>query len=329
MTKENILIGIFKNNLFFNSLLLLPYIVVLRIHSFLVPITYQVNETDTLLSKWLFGVIESGFSQSVVATLLVYIHVLYINRLVIQHRLANQITLLPGLIYALLVSFLPEYAMLSPYLIANTFVIIGISQIFKTYKKPQAADILFNIGLYIAISSLFVPNYIWIILVGFIGLFVLRSLKTAEILQLLSGSILTYIVFCSVLFLNDTPMLPELSKISLMPQLTIFHARGAELYKLLGILVLSLFAILNYGSYTLKKSIQVQKKIDILFWFMIAALLIILLCVSLNANQALLLFIPLAIMLNFNFVNLKNVLLQEVLHVCLLGLLFALNFGWI
>lgn len=323
------MIGIFKNNLFFNSLLLLPYLIVIRIHSLIYPITYEVLETDTLLTKLTFGFFSSGLSQNILAIIIIYYHILYINRLVIRHRLANQITLLPGMIYALLVSFLPEYCLLTPFLIANTFILIAIGQIFKTYKRPKAADILFNIGLLVAVSSLFVPNYLIILLVGFVGLFVLRSLKIFEIFQLLSGAATVFFAFACILFLLDINISPELLKLSLIPRFTILDIRGESLYKIIVVLAVSIFAVLNYGNYTLKKSIQTQKKIDILFWFMFFSMIMFFLTVNLEASQVLLLCIPLSILLNSNFINIKSVLIQEVFHICILGLIFALNFGLI
>jgi len=322
-------IGIFKNNLFFNSLLLLPYVIIIRIHTLLNPIVYSAQESDTLLTKFVFGFVDSALIQNILAILLIYFHVLYINRLVIKHRLANQITLLPGLIYAILVSILPEFSLLTPFLIVNTFVLIGIGQIFKTYKRPKAADILFNIGFLIALAAVFEPNYIILLLVGLIGLFVLRSMKIKEVFQLTSGALLVLFAFCSILYLMDISILPELKKLSLIPRLTILESRGESLYKIAIIFSVSVFTVLSYGSYTIKKSIQNQKKIDILYWFMIAALLLLLLNTSIEASQVLLLFIPLSILLNFNFINIKSILIQEVIHIGVLALLFALNFGLI
>ena len=140
------MIGIFKNNLFFNSLLLLPYLIVIRINSFISPKTYAIQESDSIVTKAIFNNLESGLGQSIIALLLIYFHILFINRFVIKHRLSNVITLLPGLFYGLLVSMLPEYSMLSPYLFANTFVLLALGEIFSLYKKPKAADLLFNVG---------------------------------------------------------------------------------------------------------------------------------------------------------------------------------------
>jgi len=52
------------------------------------------------------------------------------------------------------------------------------------------------------------------------------------------------------------------------------------------------FAVLNYANYTLKKSIQTQKKIDILYWFMISSLIMFFLSANIDASQVLLLCIP-------------------------------------
>lgn len=321
------MIGIFKNNLFFNSLLLLPYIIVIRIHSVIYPVAYNAQDSDTLLTKLIFGFLESPLAQNVMAIILIYFHVLYINRLVIKHRLANFITLLPGLIYAILVSFLPEYSMLSPYLIANTFILIAVGQIFKSYKKPKAADLLFNVGFFIAVASLLIPNYILVLLIGLVGLLVLRSMKVKELFQLLSGAILVYIAFCGILYLRDIEFVKEISKVSLIPRLIVFDARGETLYKIGVIVAISIFTVLSYGSYTIKKSIQSQKKIDILYWFMLASLLILFLFSQLDANQVLLTWLPISILLSFNFNNIKNELLQEAIHIGVLTLLFILNFG--
>lgn len=310
-------------------MLLLPYVIVIRIHSLIYPITYEILETDTILTKVIFSFIGSGLTQNILATCIVYFNVLYINRLVIKHRLANQITLLPGLIYAVLVSFLPEYCLLTPFLIANTFVLMAISQIFKTYKNPKAADTLFNIGFLIAMSSLFVPNYLIILLVGFIGLFILRSVKVFEIFQLLSGAVLVFFAFSSILYLLDIIVFPELIKLSLIPRFTVLANRGESLYKIIVVLAVSIFVVLNYGSYTIKKSIQTQKKIDILYWFMIFSLVMFFLFNNIDASQVLLLCIPLSILLNSNFISIKTILVQEVVHIFILGLLFALNFGLI
>jgi len=320
-------IGIFKNNLFFNSLLLLPYVIIVRIHALIEPVAYTVRESDALLTKVIFSMLDGALLQNIVAILLVYFQMLYVNRLVIKHRLSHPYTLLPGLVYAILISFLPEYTMLSPFLIANTFVLIAIGQIFKTYRKPKAADILFDIGFSIAVTALFVPNYIFLLVIGIVGLFVLRSMKVVEIFQMISGILLVLIAFCGILYLLDIPFLPELNKASIYPRLTLLEVRGVQLYTIGVIIFIAGFTVLSYGKYTVKKSIQIQKKVDILYWIMIATALILFMFTSIEPNQVLLICIPFSILLSLNFISIQNLLMQELIHIGALALLFAFHFG--
>ena len=193
-------------------------------------------------------------------------------------------------------------------------------------RKPRIYCLILVFSL-LSQVHLIIPNYIVLVLVGVIGLFVLRSMKMNEVFQMLSGILLVFILYCSILFLLDIEAIPELVKVSIIPRLVFFDIRGESFYKMAIIFAVSIFTVLSYGKYTLKKSIQTQKKIDILYWFMMASLFMLFLFSEINANQVLLLFIPLAILLNTNFLNIKSILVQEVIHVILLALLIALNFG--
>ncbi len=323
------MIGIFKNNLFINSLLLLPYIIILRVKSLLSPAGYSVIEEDTFLVKSLFEWISSPLLQSILAILLIYVHTVYINRLVIKHRLAPQITLLPGLVYAVLVSMMPEFTPLSPHLLANSVILIVIGQLFKIYKSPKVADNIFNVGFWIGVASLLVPHYLYLIIIGLFSIFILRSVKRKELVQLFSGLFTLFFIVVGSMYIYDMPILEEASKMNFSPHLSIFSIRGVEIYKFAGWALLAVFAVVNYNTYTLKKSIQAQKKIDILFWFLFGSAVLLLLVSDVVAFNALLACIPLAIFINVNLINTKNPLIQELIHVLFLILLFSLNFGMI
>lgn len=254
---------------------------------------------------------------------------LFINRFVIKHRLSISITLLPGLFYGFLCSVLPEYSMLSPNLIANTFILIALGQIYNLYKNQEAAAFLFNIGFFIACSSLFVPNYIVLILLGIIGIFVLRSMKLKGFMQMVSGVITVLFVFSGIMYLLEVAILPELAKLSLVPRLHLLNLRGEMLYKASIIFGLGVFTVLKYNQYTLKKSIQVQKKVDILYWFMIVQLIMVFFYIQMSAHLALLIFVPLSILLSISFLRIKSDLLQELIHLAGIVLLFLLNFGFL
>jgi hypothetical protein len=152
-------------------------------------------------------------------------------------------------------------------------------------------------------------------------------LKPVEIFQLLSGTILLGFAFCSILFLTDVAILPELNKISLVPRLAIIDLDKQALTKVAFFFCMAVFVVISYSSYTLKKSIQSQKKINILYWFMIATLFLFFFSASISSSLVLLFCIPSSILLSLSFVNIKSMLVQEVIHIVVLALLLALNFG--
>jgi len=322
------LLSIFRNNLFINSLLLLPYVILVRIHTLIYPVSYEVQSGDTFVGEFFFSTIISPLSQSVFAIVLVYLQAVFLNRIVIKHRLAPDFSLWPGLIYILL-TLMPSFPGLSPHLIANTFILISIDQLFRTYKNPKVADNIFNAGLWIGVSSLFVPNHIYLILIAYVALLVLRSAKLNELIQLVAGLFVCYFLTFGGMYLCDKSIATEVASLSMSPHLTFLGISGIGLYKLLILTGVALFAVASYSKYTMKKTIQAQKKIDILFWIMAGSGLLLLMTNNIQPYQTLLFFIPLAIFLNTTLFNIKNTMIQELLHLAALALGFALGFGWI
>lgn len=308
---------------------MLPYVILIRINSLLAPNSYIVSETDSIITKTIFSFVSSPIAQSIVAMLLVYLQAVYINRIVIKNRLAPEITLVPGVVYSVLMSLFPENLGLTPQLINNTFILLALSQIFKTYKSPSAADRLFNVGFWIGVSTLISPNYVYLMLIGVLSIFVLRSSKLREFVHLFSGLVLVSFLFIGILYLKDLSWTDEISKLNFPGHLSIFNVDRVSLYKFVFLILLAVFSVFNYNNYSIKKSIQAQKKIDILFWLLLGSFVMLFIDNQIASENALLLFIPLAIFYNSNLLNIKSPMIQELVHIGALGLLFALNFGLI
>ena len=307
--------------------MLLVYTALIRLNTLLNPVGYSASEDDTLLTKWIMSVFESPLSQSIVALFLVYLQAVFINRVVIKHKLANEITLLPGLIYILFVSFLPGYLSLSPYLITNTFVIISLNEMFKTYRRPKAANIIFNVGLCLGFSAIFVPEFIFLIPFVYICLYMMRSMGLKDFLQFIFGTIAVLFLYSGIAFLNDSSPFDLAKSLNLGLPLDVFSINKFGLYKLIGILLLIIFAIFNYRNYTFKKSIQAQRKVDILFWMLFSFGILFMISGTIISEMVVLIFVPLAIFYNINFNNIKNPLIQESIHIVVILLLVLIHYN--
>lgn len=98
------MIELFRKNLAINSLLLLPYAILLRIHSLLYPVS-TVDIGSNGIQESILTFFSGPLSQNIAATLLVFLQAVFINRLAIVNRLSSEITLLPGLVYIIIATF--------------------------------------------------------------------------------------------------------------------------------------------------------------------------------------------------------------------------------
>jgi len=187
-------LALFRTNQFVANILLLLYAVVVRgsvfIHSETVALS-QPGIFSKLLYQWLPPNSIEGFA---VATILVFIQAVILNIAVGKNRIANEISLLPGMFYVLLSSAFSEFLYLSPLILANTFYIIVLMELFSTYRKYSAAGAIFNIGLWAGVASLFYGSYLFLFILGMAGLAILRSFKLKEQLMAISGLLVPYIL---------------------------------------------------------------------------------------------------------------------------------------
>ncbi len=319
----------FRRNLFLNSIMLLPYTILVRIESLMHPDQPDYASDLSPLIAWINEIVHSIFTQNLLACGLVFLQAVYINRIVAKHRMGGQITLWPGLLYIILCSIVPQYNYLSAVLIANSFILAAFSDMFKIYKRPFAVKYIFNSGFFISIAAMTYPPYISYLLAGFIGLTIIRSFKAKEMLQYLSGVLVPFILYSSWTFYRSVfqEKMGELieGKFGFPSDIIPKDTLG---YIFLGLILLPIIiAIFSYGIYSMKKSIQVQKKIDILFWMILSSMIALFISDNLTFDHLLMLTIPLGILLSMNLLRIKSAIFSELIHLAILILIFALNFG--
>lgn len=321
------MIKIFKSNLFFNALLLLPYAFLIRAWTFVEPRTYVPTDTDTDITHMVFGWMSSPVAQSVVACFLLFLQALMINQLTNKNKLAKEQTLLSGLFLILLSSLLPSYSYLSPVMWAVTFFSIGCMEIYDIYKKPHTATNIFNAGFFFAMGMLFYPTMYVYILFGFIAILILKSLGIVEFLQIVIGVLTTvYLYYSLALFLNHD-LSGELSKYA--PGINVVDMVNVMAYLKLFVLMIGLFVIclFGYNGFMIKKSIEAQKKINLTYWSFAFSLILLVFAYKLDPSLALFGILPASILLHMAALNIKNNFLLEVIHIGLVALVFFFHIG--
>ena len=303
---------------------MLPYILLVRANSFLEPQEYFISEsTQYPLITWIYEILNTPILQNVVVILLIFLHAIYINRIAIKNRIPRESSLFAGIIYILLVCITPELCKLTPELIANSFILFGISQLFKTYKNPNASLHIFNTGLMFGIAAVLSAPLTTLILYGLLGFTILRSFKRVEKLQYISGFIITFYLAGSVLYIAKADMLFSFTEwVDNFGFLSFVIEHDFTIYLTFATyFILFLICFFSYNSYTLKKSIQVQKKIDLLYWLSILTFLTTIVTSYISIKELLPFSIVVALMFSMNLSGMKNKLFTELIHITLLTVL--------
>ena len=327
------MIEFFRRNLFINSLLILPYILIIRLDTFIHADKYIIEyEGYNVVLSLLYDTINHPFAQSIFSSCLLFFQAIYINRIAIKNRISRELTLFAGIIYIILLSLSPELAKMSPALIANTFILLMVSQLFKTYKNPKATINIFNSGFFASIAFIFNPIYLILFLFGLIGFTTLRSFKNIERLQYTSGFLVPIFLSFSLLYYFEYNIGVILSEF--WNEFGLFSFKSLisiGLLTTLGIyLIIFLINFISYNKYTVKKSIQSQKKVDLLYWLALFSLFTVLFHVNPSLNNLLILAIPISILFSMNLSTMKNKLSTEFIHLFLLAIMVLnyINIQW-
>ena len=324
----SVLLEVFRRNLFFNNVLLLPYIFILRLDTLINPIPFLVEKSENILIVLISEYLSSTLWQNIFSNILIFFQVLLINYLFIKHRISREITLFSGIVYVLVLGLIETNSLLLPILIANTFVILALNCILNTYKLPDASANIFNSGFYIGFASIIYTPYFALILFGIIALLLLRSFKLKEKIQFILGLSIPYIFLFTYKYWFDIKFI-ELDFIrEIFFRLPTVRIYGNIVFYI-SIFVLFIFVLVSllcYGFFTSKKSIQVQKKIDVFYWLMFFSLISFLVFKTNDSQHLVSLAFPVSIFIGILISDSKHKIFYELIHIILLALIFITHF---
>ena len=322
------MISVFRNNDVINIFLLLPYAILLRIHSLIYPVAYEGHAMDTFLMTWLYNIISSPLIQSILAILLVFTQGILINLIANNHRLHRLPSALSGMVYVLLASITPEFLQLTPALIGMTFVLIAILNVFKTYNQSLAVKSIFNSALASSVAAMCYIPYISVIIALFIGLSMMRNFKFKEKLQFVTGYGVAFWIVGSFLYFTGYFTIDFWDFIAFPGSISSFYSKTSTSWISLGIIVVFvLIALLNYYNFMKKKGIDIRKKIDFFYWLMLCSLLALVIFKDVGFQLYFFLMTPLALFLSMGIIMVRKIALLELLHFFAVIAIFYVHFS--
>lgn len=325
------MLSLFRNNQSTTVFLLAVYIAVLRLPALLGwVLPERLGEGDGgLLFQTVFGWADGNATWSAIAAaVLVYIQALLVNRLADTYRLMDDRNWLPGTLYALAASCVPEFLFISPAMVAVTFVPIALQRIYSVYKQTLAYAAIFDGAFWISVAIFFHPPAFWCLAMAYFALFSLRSFPLREQFVFLTGIVSPLILAFSFFFWFDQAGLfweMQWRRCLFWPSFGVpTDLQGILEAALLGIMLV--ICLLGFNVYFYKRLIQVQKYISILYWFFFAGVLATIFQFDLRLESLMLVMPTVGIFLAYLFQSTRNIPMTELIHFVLLVVLFGLQF---
>ena len=326
------MLALFRSNHSTTVFILALYVAILHLPAILgwvPPPPLTPEEDGGLLFSDLFGWANSNPAKSaMVAAVLVLFQALLVNQLADTFRLLNDRNWLPGALYVLAASCLPEFLFVSPALVAVTCIPIVLRCVFSVYKQNLAFGPVFDTAFWVTMATLLYPPAVWCLPAAYFALFSLRSFSLREQMVFFSGIFTPFfLALCGYFWYNQATEFfqTQFSRWIFWPEFQL----APDLYSnvkiaLLGFLLV--VSLLGFNVYYYKKLIQVQKYITVLYWFFFASLAAALFHDRWRAEYFLLLMPSMGIFLAYLFESIRNRSLAEVLHLVLLGTLIFIQF---
>lgn len=322
------MIKIFKTNQIVLNILLLVYAFVIRSSGFVLNYDFPAIEN---VGFWFFEIqtdIASlgQFHHFVISTLLIVFQAVLLNLISNALRFHSDSNLLVGVFYILLSSFFTDFHFVTPVLIANTFVIFALYELFKTYRSNRSSKNLFNTGMCTVLASFFYSPYIFLLIAILFGLNTLRAFKAKEMYMIVIGAMIPiFLTFTYTFWFEKSALFFEKQF-----AFKIFFFQNTT-WSTTHILETSFMCLLlliiggNYPSLTRRKSVTTRKYLNIIFLSLMVLVLTMLIFGSQPGTIFLLLAVPMSYCFGLFFMDMQ-LKIADILHISLLAILLVFHY---
>lgn len=266
------MLQVFRSNQIINASLYLVYIGIIYASAFFAPTGLAKPMEGGILwgwiSLWLAALPTVGIV--LIGSLFLFFSAIILT-LVSQNNLIDRTSnLFPGIFYSLLCLGVPAFLYPHPVLWANFFLIAALASILPTFKRPEIASNLFNAGFFVSIASLFYPVTLVFAISVLTGFSTIRSLRGNQYIIVVCGLFVPYFLLGTYLFWNDQLPLLWTEHFQDFWGLFSWQLPGMSTLVTIGIFLLAvLLVVLQAGNFMVKRRMEQQMMIQILYQFLL------------------------------------------------------------
>lgn len=230
-----------------------------------VPGVYGVAYDVALRSLvFIFG--KGAFGYTLLGLLMLFGTLLFLNHVLIKHRVFLRPGYVPAFVGLLLTALLPSLAGMPGWIWTMGFTALAVGSLLDAANAQGGRRALFNAGFWGGLAALFSVPAVLLIVALFIGLAILRPIKAGEWMVMTLGFFTPVYFGAAILFLAD--LLPLLREWPVMgfrtPRLRSFEREGWS--ALGGILILAIAGGLTAARLAGRSAVSVRR-----MWYVLGA----------------------------------------------------------
>ncbi|HWD90618.1 MAG TPA: DUF6427 family protein [Mucilaginibacter sp.] len=259
---------------------------------------------------------------------LVFIQALLLNFLVNYHNLLGKSTYLPAAMYITASGLLTPFLLLGPPLVCNFLVIWMLFKIFSFYKGDDAKSTSYDLGMIVAVGTLFYLPFIFMFLCVWIALVIFRPFKWREWVACIIGFATIFFFLAVSYYLGNSMQqfydiwLPLAAKFQF--RISFNYYNYLVLIPVIIILVLGFFKLQQNF---FKSFIQTRKSMQLLLFVAIIGGFSFYIRPGFHADHFLLCAVPAAVFFAYYFLYANYRWFYESLYIILLASIIYFQFN--
>lgn len=262
------------------------------------------------------------------ASTIVFLQALLLNYLVNYHNLLGKSTFLPGLMYVTASSLFTPFLMLGAPLMCNFLVLWMLFKIFSFYKGDEAKSTSYDLGMIVAVGTLFYLPFIYMFLVIWIALIIFRPFNWREWVACIIGFATVFFFLAVSYYIGDA--MPQFYAIWL-PLATKFRVIVNFNYYnylvLIPVIIILALGFLKLRQNFFKSFVQTRKSLQLLSIMLLIAGFSFYIRPDFHLDHFLLCAIPAAIFFAYYFLYANRRWFYESLYILLLASIIYFQFN--
>ncbi len=270
------------------------------------------------------------FLNVLLAFIFLIVQAFMLNHVITSKNLVDRHSYMPGFIYAVLMSSSFDMFSFHPVLVSNFFLILILNKIIDVFDEDKVYLEIFNVGLLIAVASLFYFPAIFFAVLAVIALFVYYLASLRGIIATLIGFFTPYFFLGVYYFMIGKLEMHLVYFIDIYKPFLILNIELETFFLTYVIFfaILSLAAIVKvFFSVIRDRPIRIRKRYNILFYFLVISLVSIFFITDKHILHLGLINIPVAGILACFFHNNRKKFWNELLFTLLIIFLILAKFN--